>query len=71
MSLANPATLPYVIKGAVLGGIVGGAGRAYDSNMMRYYLLKLANTPKGGSAFEHAVKQVDRAANLMLQSKKE
>lgn len=58
---------PLVLKGALVGGTVGGAGRAYESRAVRNILLRLANTPKGSTAFERNAKEAVRIMNAAAQ----
>ena len=58
---------PLVLKAALVGGAAGGAGRAYESKAMRNALLRLANTPKGSSAFERNIQELMRHVNAVAQ----
>ncbi|HEE9830425.1 TPA: injection protein [Citrobacter freundii] len=61
---------PLVLKGALIGGAVGGAGRAYESRAVRNILLRLANTPKGSTAFERNAQEAVRLMNAAAQGGK-
>lgn len=62
-SLANP-------KFAALAGSYGVISRLYESNMGRNAMLKMANTPRGSTAFEAAVSNFEKALNSAAQGAK-
>lgn len=62
-SIANP-------KFALLGGSYGVLSRLYESEVGRDAMLRLANTPRGSTAFEKAVSDVDKAINAVAQGSK-
>ncbi|MEL7478263.1 MAG: hypothetical protein AAGJ17_05135, partial [Pseudomonadota bacterium] len=77
----NPPTgqrlAPYLLGagavadlGATIAATLGSAAayKAYQSKPVRNALLKLANTPKGSSAFETALRQLNQALIPFMQS---
>ncbi|MBE0150237.1 hypothetical protein FOT80_12595 [Serratia fonticola] len=58
-------------KTVVAGVAYGNVARAYESNVVRNAMLRLANTPRGGSAFEREVDAVHRAITATMQGMKE
>ncbi|EOF7604919.1 lytic transglycosylase domain-containing protein [Citrobacter freundii] len=62
-SLANP-------KFAALAGWYGVITRLYESEIGRNAMLKMANTPRGSTAFEKAASEFERALNSALQGAK-
>ena len=62
-SLANP-------KFAALAGGYGVIARIYESEIGRNAMLKMANTPRGSTAFEKAASEFERALNSALQGAK-
>ncbi|ELS5415933.1 lytic transglycosylase domain-containing protein [Citrobacter freundii] len=62
-SLANP-------KFAALAGGYGVITRLYESEIGRNAMLKMANTPRGSTAFEKAASEFERALNSALQGAK-
>lgn len=62
-SLANP-------KLAVAAGAYGVLTRLYESEAGRNAMLRMANTPRGSTAFEKAVSEFERALNSALQGAK-
>lgn len=62
-SLANP-------KFALLGGSYAALARLYESEAGRNAMLRLANTPRGSTAFEKALSDVERALNAAMQGAK-
>lgn len=60
---ANPA-----LVGA--GGGYGLLARLYESEPARNAMLRLANTPRGSTAFEKALAEVDRSVNSVAQGAK-
>lgn len=62
-TLANP-------KFAALSGGYGVLSRLYESEAGRNAMLRLANTPRGSTAFERAVSEFDRALNAAIQGAK-
>lgn len=63
-SIMNPA----VAKAATVGASVGVAGRAYESRAMRNALLRLANTPKGSTAYDRAILNVSQKTLPLVQA---
>lgn len=55
---------------AAAGGGYGALARMYESKPVRNAMLKLANTPKGSSAFERNVQEVMRHVNAIAQGTK-
>ncbi len=62
-SLANP-------KFAALAGGYGVIARIYESEIGRNAMLKMANTPRGSTAFEKAASEFEKALNSALQGAK-
>lgn len=62
-TISNPAV-------AAAGGGYGALARMYESKPVRNAMLKLANTPKGSSAFERNVQEVMRHVNAIAQGTK-
>ncbi|ECF1658072.1 lytic transglycosylase domain-containing protein, partial [Salmonella enterica] len=68
-------TIPFILGiGTVttpaLVGVGGGYGllaRMYESEPARNAMLRLANTPRGSTAFEKALAEVERAVNSVAQ----
>jgi len=59
---------PPVAKAAAVGAGIGASGRAYESRVMRNALLKLANTPKGSTAYDRAISRVSEAVAPLAQA---
>ncbi|MBI0520778.1 injection protein [Pectobacterium parmentieri] len=59
---------PAVAKVAAVGVATGLSGRAYESRVIRNALLRLANTPKGSTAYDRAITNVSRAITPMIQA---
>lgn len=62
-AIANP-------KLAAVGGGYGVLSRLYESEIGRNSVLRLANTPRGSTAFEKALSDVQRALNAASQGAK-
>ncbi|HIC6517117.1 TPA: lytic transglycosylase domain-containing protein, partial [Salmonella enterica subsp. enterica serovar Nagoya] len=70
--------VPFVAAASAIASpkfaaIVGGYGvlaRLYESEIGRNAVLRLANTPKGTTAFERALSDVERAVNSFAQGAK-
>lgn len=62
-SLANP-------KFAALAGGYGVIARIYESEIGRNAMLKMANTPRGSTAFEKAASEFEKALNSAFQGAK-
>lgn len=71
-------TIPFILgigsaTNPALVGAGGGYGllaRMYESEPARNAMLRLANTPRGSTAFEKALADVERAVNSVAQSAK-
>ncbi|WNP36740.1 lytic transglycosylase domain-containing protein [Enterobacter kobei] len=71
-------TIPFIlgigsVTNPALVGVGGGYGllaRMYESEPSRNALLRLANTPRGSTAFEKAMTQVERVINSFAQGAK-
>lgn len=71
-------TIPFIlgigtVTNPALVGVGGGYGllaRMYESTPARNAMLRLANTPRGSTAFEKAVSDVERAVNSFAQGTK-
>ncbi|EEJ5140582.1 lytic transglycosylase domain-containing protein [Salmonella enterica subsp. enterica serovar Hadar] len=71
-------TIPFIlgigtVTNPALVGVGGGYGllaRMYESTLARNAMLRLANTPRGSTAFEKAVSDVERAVNSFAQGTK-
>lgn len=59
---------PPVAKAAAVGAGIGASGRAYESRVMRNALLKLANTPKGSTAYDRAISRVSEVVAPLAQA---
>ncbi|HCN9203144.1 TPA: lytic transglycosylase domain-containing protein [Escherichia coli] len=62
-SVVNP-------KVAAIGGGYGLLARMYESEPARNAMLRLANTPRGSTAFEKALSDVERVVNSFAQGAK-
>ncbi|ECW7554094.1 lytic transglycosylase domain-containing protein [Salmonella enterica] len=71
-------TIPFILgigsaTNPALVGVGGGYGllaRMYESKPARNAMLRLANTPRGSTAFEKALSDVERAVNSFAQGAK-
>lgn len=71
-------TIPFIlgigtVTNPALVGVGGGYGllaRMYESEPARNAMLRLANTPRGSTAFEKALAEVERAVNSVAQGAK-
>ncbi|EJP4509195.1 lytic transglycosylase domain-containing protein [Salmonella enterica] len=71
-------TIPFILGigsaiNPALVGVGGGYGllaRMYESEPARNAMLRLANTPRGSTAFEKALSDVERAVNSFAQGAK-
>lgn len=71
-------TIPFILgigsaTNPALVGVGGGYGllaRMYESEPARNAMLRLANTPRGSTAFEKALAEVERAVNSVAQGAK-
>ncbi|EEL2517045.1 lytic transglycosylase domain-containing protein [Salmonella enterica] len=71
-------TIPFIlgigtVTNPALLGVGGGYGllaRMYESKPARNSMLRLANTPRGSTAFEKALAEVERAVNSVAQGAK-
>lgn len=71
-------TIPFIlgigsVTNPALVGVGGGYGllaRMYESEPARNALLRLANTPRGSTAFEKSLSQVERVINSFAQGAK-
>ncbi|EBD9313483.1 lytic transglycosylase domain-containing protein [Salmonella enterica] len=71
-------TIPFIlgigtVTNPALVGVGGGYGllaRMYESEPARNAMLRLANTPRGSTAFEKALAEVERAVNSFAQGAK-
>ncbi len=71
-------TIPFIlgigtVTNPALVGVGGGYGllaRMYESEPARNALLRLANTPRGSTAFEKALSDVERIVNSFAQGSK-
>lgn len=74
--MAGPAALasllnPIAAKAVATGAGVGMAGRAYESRIVRNAMLKLANTPKGSTAYDRAISRVSEVVAPLAQASSE
>ncbi|ECA3839220.1 injection protein [Salmonella enterica subsp. enterica serovar Newport] len=74
--MAGPAALasmlnPIAAKAVAIGAGVGLAGRAYESRLLRNAMLKLANTPKGSTAYDRAIRRVSETISPIAQASSE
>lgn len=71
-------TIPFILGiGSATNPVLVGAGagygllaRIYESEPARNAMLRLANTPRGSTAFEKALAEVERAVNSVAQGAK-
>ncbi|AMZ17361.1 DNA transfer protein [Salmonella enterica subsp. enterica serovar Anatum str. USDA-ARS-USMARC-1766] len=71
-------TIPFIlgigtVTNPALVGVGGGYGllaRMYESEPARNAMLRLANTPRGSTAFEKALSDVERIVNSLAQGTK-
>lgn len=71
-------TIPFImgigsVTNPALVGVGGGYGllaRMYESEPARNAMLRLANTPRGSTAFEKALSDVERVVNSVAQGAK-
>ncbi|WP_410795402.1 injection protein [Klebsiella aerogenes] len=71
--MAGPAALasmlnPIAAKAVATGVGVGLAGRTYESKVLRNAMLKLANTPKGSTAYDRAIRNVSEKLSPIMQA---
>ncbi|EJY1315521.1 DNA transfer domain protein [Salmonella enterica subsp. enterica serovar Kentucky] len=59
----NPATTGAAVSYGLLA-------RAYESESFRNAMLRMANTPRGSTAFEKAMQQAQKAINALMQGAK-
>ncbi|MDS1645056.1 lytic transglycosylase domain-containing protein, partial [Escherichia coli] len=59
----NPATTGAAVSYGLLT-------RAYESEPFRNAMLRMANTPRGSTAFEKAMQQAQKAINALTQGAK-
>ncbi|EEJ0059611.1 injection protein [Salmonella enterica subsp. enterica] len=74
--MAGPAALasmlnPIAAKAVAIGAGVGLAGRAYESRLLRNAMLKLANTQKGSTAYDRAIRRVSETLSPIAQASSE
>ena len=73
--LINAAALAGMMKTAAAviptAAAVGGAAKGYESRIARNALLRLANTPKGSTAYDRAISRVSEALTPLIQSSSE
>ncbi|ROX07613.1 DNA transfer protein, partial [Escherichia coli] len=71
-------TIPFIIGyGTAMNPATTGAAvsyglltRAYESEPFRNAMLRMANTPRGSTAFEKAMQQAQKAINALTQGAK-
>jgi len=71
-------TIPFIlgigsVTNPALVGVGGGYGllaRLYESGPVRNAMLRLANTPRGSTAFEKSLSDIQRVANSLAQGAK-
>ncbi|EFO1190709.1 lytic transglycosylase domain-containing protein [Escherichia coli] len=71
-------TIPFIIGyGTAMNPATTGAAvsyglltRAYESELFRNAMLRMANTPRGSTAFEKAMQQAQKAINALTQGAK-
>lgn len=70
--IINAAVLAGMLKTAAFvvpaAGAVGGAAKAYESPVIRNALLRLANTPKGSTAYDRAISTVTQSLTTAAQA---
>lgn len=70
--IINAAVLAGMLKTAAFvvpaAGAVGGAAKAYESPAIRNALLRLANTPKGSTAYDRAISTVTQSLTTAAQA---
>lgn len=70
--IINAAVLAGMLKTAAFvvpaAGAVGGAAKAYESPVIRNALLRLANTPKGSTAYDRAISTVTQSLTRVAQA---
>lgn len=70
--LINAAALAGMMKTAAAviptAAAVGGAAKGYESRIARNALLRLANTPKGSTAYDRAISRVSETLTPIIQS---
>lgn len=70
--IINAAVLAGMLKTAAFvvpaAGVVGGAAKAYESPVIRNALLRLANTPKGSTAYDRAISTVTQSLTRVAQA---
>ncbi|HIH3114431.1 TPA: phage DNA ejection protein [Escherichia coli] len=68
----NAAVLAGMLKTAAFvvpaAGALGGAAKAYESPVIRNALLRLANTPKGSTAYDRAISTVTQSLTTAAQA---
>lgn len=78
-SLLVPGSLGFVAGGGVAGGAltiaatlgIGVLGRVYESAPVRNALIRLANTPRGSTAFEKSLREATEAIAKSSQAVRE
>lgn len=70
--IINAAVLAGMLKTAAfvvpVAGAVGGAAKAYESPVMRNALLRLANTPKGSTAYDRSISVITQSLATATQA---
>ncbi|VXD08635.1 putative prophage DNA transfer protein [Enterobacterales bacterium 8AC] len=70
--LASTAAMAGLMKTAAAVvptmAVAGGIGKGYESRIMRNALLRLANTPKGSTAYDRAISRVSEAITPIIQA---
>nr|WP_240431521.1 injection protein [Pectobacterium parmentieri] len=61
-------TNPMIAKAVAVAAGFGLSGRAYESRMARNAFLRLANTPKGSTAYDRAISRVSEAITPIIQT---
>ncbi|MFH2237320.1 injection protein [Citrobacter freundii] len=71
MNMAALAGMAKTAAAVVPVAAVGGSARAYESGAMRNALLRLANTPKGSTAYDRAISRVSETLTPLIQASSE
>lgn len=61
---------PVTAKAVAVAGSAGGAARVYESKPIRNMMLRLANTPKGSTAYDRLISKISQSVTAVSQGEK-
>lgn len=61
---------PVTAKAVAAAGAAGGAARIYESKPIRNMMLRLANTPKGSTAYDRLISKISQSVTAVSQGEK-